>query len=93
MAKSDSSQAPIFYQPNYGTFNGERRDLGHRLDLRLDYFTQIANHEVNIYLDVLNALGNQRIQEDEWNADYTESKPDYEFPDEIFPGFGISIRL
>ncbi|WP_143871002.1 TonB-dependent receptor plug domain-containing protein [Catenovulum sediminis] len=89
----DESQAPLFYQPVYGEFNGQRRDAGHRMDIRLDYHTKIANHEVNFYLDILNLFGHQRIQEDEWNADYSEATPDYEFPDEMFPGLGVSIRF
>ncbi|WP_111976926.1 TonB-dependent receptor plug domain-containing protein [Algibacillus agarilyticus] len=89
----DTTQAPLFYQPMYGTFNDQRREAGHRMDIRVDYHTHIANHAVNVYLDVLNVYGNQRIQEDEWNADYTEKTPDYEFPDEMFPGIGVSVRF
>jgi hypothetical protein len=48
---------------------------------------------VNAYLDILNLLGTQRLQEEEWNADYTDFIPDYEFPDEMFPGLGVSIRF
>ena len=89
----DSSQAPLFYQPIYGGFNDQRRDAGHRLDVRLDYFTAIAQYPVNVYVDILNLYGHQKVQEDEWNADYTASIDDYEFPDETFLGFGVSIRF
>ncbi|MBV1910071.1 MAG: TonB-dependent receptor plug domain-containing protein [Kangiellaceae bacterium] len=89
----DNTQEPIFYQPNYGDFNAERRDAGHRLDVRLDYFTSIAQYPVNVYVDILNLYGHQKIQEDEWNLDYTDSTDDYEFPDETFVGLGLSIRF
>lgn len=89
----DNTQAPLFYQPIYGKFNDQRRDPGHRLDVRLDYLTRVAQYPVNVYVDILNIYGNQKVQEDEWNADYTESIDDYEFPDETFLGFGVSIRF
>lgn len=92
-ADTTDSDQPLFYQPIYGEFNGLRRDAGHRLDIRVDYLTQVYGVPVNVYLDVLNILGAQSIQEDEWNADYTESTPDYAFPDEMFPGLGISIHF
>ncbi|GLR71369.1 TonB-dependent receptor plug domain-containing protein [Agaribacter marinus] len=87
------SDEPLFYVPVYGEFNGQRRESGHRLDIRVDYMTKIYGSNVNMYIDVLNVLGSQRIQEDEWNADYTSSIPDYEFPDEMFPGLGISMQF
>ena len=90
---NNEPQQPLFYQPVYGDFNGARRDAGHRMDIRVDYHTKVANHAVNIYLDILNVYGHQRVQEDEWNADYTKSTPDYQFPDEMFPGLGISVRF
>lgn len=89
----DETQAPLFYQPSYGKFNDKRRDASHRLDVRLDYFTTIAQYPVNVYVDILNFYGHQKIQEDEWNFDYTESVDDYEFPDETFVGLGVSVRF
>lgn len=90
---STRSEEPLFYQPIYGEFNAERRDASHRLDVRLDYFTTIADYPINAYLDILNIYGHQKIQEDEWNADYSESIDDYEFPDEVFIGLGVSLRF
>ena len=92
-ADTMDSDELLFYEPIYGEFNGQRRDAGHRLDVRVDYFTQVYGVPINVYLDILNVLGTQNIQEDEWNIDYTESTPDYAFPDEIFPGLGVSIRF
>ncbi|MCF2947874.1 TonB-dependent receptor plug domain-containing protein [Paraglaciecola aquimarina] len=87
------SDEPIFYQPTYGEFNALRRSAGHRIDVRVDYYTNVFGVPVNAYLDILNLLGNERLQEEEWNADYSDFIPDYEFPDEMFPGLGVSIRF
>jgi hypothetical protein len=91
--ENDTTQDPLFYQAIYGEFNGEQRDAIHRLDVWLDYFTSIADYPINAYVDILNIYGHQKVQENEWNADYTESTDDYEFPDEIFIGLGVSLRF
>ena len=52
---------PVFYQPIYGEFNGSERDASHRLDIRLDYFTDIAQYPINVYVDILNIYGHQKI--------------------------------
>lgn len=87
------SAEPLFYEPTYGEFNALRRPAGHRIDVRVDYYTDLWGLPVNAYVDILNLLGTQRLQEEEWNADYTNALPDYEFPDEMFPGLGVSIRF
>ena len=91
--EDESIDTPAFYQPIYGDFNSGQRDASHRLDIRLDYFTDIAQYPINVHLDILNIYGHQKIQEDEWNTDYTESIADYEFPDEPFFALGMSIRF
>ncbi len=84
---------PLFYDPNEGPINGERRNPLHRLDVRLDYRTTWGPYPVTMYLEVLNLYGHKTVQEQEWNADYSSFDNDYEFPDFPFPGLGISISF
>ena len=89
----DSSQEPIFYDPIEGDINEQRLDDFHRLDVRLDYRTQWWGQETNLYFEVLNVYGQKSLAGYDYNEDYTERDPSYEFPDTPIPSIGLQIEF
>ncbi|MBU2917199.1 hypothetical protein KO505_04370 [Psychrosphaera sp. F3M07] len=89
----DSSQPPIFYDPNEGAINSQRLDDFHRLDIRLDYKTQWWGKDTNVYFEILNAYGKQSLSGYEYNEDYSEKEPEYQFPESPIPSIGIQIEF
>ncbi|MBU2881610.1 hypothetical protein KO525_17290 [Psychrosphaera sp. B3R10] len=87
----DESQEPIFYDPNEGDFNSERLEAFHRLDIRLDYETKMFGNDTNIYFEVLNLYGQKSLSGYDYNEDYTEREPEYQFPEIPIPSFGIQM--
>lgn len=89
--QQDSSQEPIFYDPIEGEFNSERLEAFHRLDIRLDHETKMFGYDTNLYFEVLNLYGKKSLSGYEYNADYTEKEPEYQFPDRPIPSIGIQM--
>ncbi len=89
----DSSQEPIFYDPIEGGINEQRLDDFHRLDVRLDYKTQWWGQETNLYFEVLNVYGKKSLTGYDYNEDYTERDPSYQFPDTPIPSIGLQIEF
>ena len=87
----DSSQQPIFYDPIEGGFNSERFENFHRMDVRLDYQTLWWGKETNVYFEVLNLYGKKSIEDYDYNEDYSEREPSYQFPESPIPSIGVQI--
>ncbi|HCM46412.1 MAG TPA: hypothetical protein DIS98_02490 [Colwellia sp.] len=86
-------QEPLFYVPQYGVFNGEQVKMYHRLDLRVDYQTELMGLNTRIYFEVLNLYSSKTIQEFEYNKDYSSYEKDYQFPDMPLPSVGITLNF
>ena len=89
----DSSQDPIFYDPIQGDLNSQRLESFHRLDIRLDYKTTMFGQKTKIYFEVLNLYGNKGTAGYDYNADYSEKEPSYQFPEFPLPSIGIQMEF
>lgn len=88
---SNAQSEPVLYQPIYEPFNESTLSAYHRLDIRVDYNTELWGQEANVFFEILNVYGNRSIQEFEYNADYSNYEKDYIFPDMPLPSIGINI--
>lgn len=48
-------------------------------------------YDTNLYFEVLNLYGKKSLSGYEYNADYTEKEPEYQFPDRPIPSIGIQM--
>ena len=87
----DVSQQPIFYNPVDGDFNSSRLENFHRMDIRLDYQTRWWGKDANLYFEVLNLYGQKSVAGFDYNEDYSEKEPSYQFPESPIPSIGIQI--
>lgn len=87
----DQSQDVIFYDPIEGDFNSERLEAFHRLDVRLDHETKLFGYDTNLYFEVLNLYGKKSLSGYDYNEDYTEQEPQYQFPEGPIPSIGIQM--
>jgi hypothetical protein len=87
----DTSQDIVFYDPVEGDFNSERLDDFHRLDVRLDYETKWWGKDTNLYFEVLNLYGKKSISGYEYEPDYSDKEPEYQFPESPIPSIGVQI--
>jgi len=88
---ADESQQPLFYDPVEAAFNSDRFDNFHRMDVRLDYQTRWWGYESNVYFEVLNLYGKKSIQEYDYNEDYSDREPSYQFPESPIPSIGVQM--
>lgn len=86
-------EEPLFYVPEYGQFNEQQLKNYHRLDVRVDYLTQLGGLDSRIYFEVLNVYGSQAVQEFEYSEDYSSYELDYQFPDQPLPSIGIALTF
>jgi hypothetical protein len=89
----DTNQEVVFYDPIEGGFNSQRLDTFHRLDVRVDYETYWWDMPTNIYFEVLNLYGQKSLSGYDYNEDYTEKEPEYQFPEMPIPSIGIQIEF
>jgi hypothetical protein len=89
----DTNQEVVFYDPIEGGFNSQRLDTFHRLDVRVDYETYWWGLPTNIYFEVLNLYGQKSLVGYDYNEDYTEKEPEYQFPEMPIPSVGIQIEF
>jgi hypothetical protein len=46
-----------------------------------------------VYFEILNAYGKQSLSGYEYNEDYSEKEPEYQFPESPIPSIGIQIEF
>ena len=86
-------QDPLFYIPEYDSFNASSVKNYHRLDLRIDYKTQLMGLDSSIYFELMNVYASKAIQEFEYNKDYSSYEKDYQFPDMPLPSVGMTLNF
>jgi len=79
------------FKPIYGEPNSERYPPYHRLDLRAARTFSLANGEMQVYLEVLNAYSRKNVLSPQYNDDYSERTWVYQLP--MVPFFGLSFRF
>lgn len=82
-----------FYDPIEGDFNSDRLESFHRLDVRFDYQTKWWGNDTSLYFEVLNLYGQKSVAGFDYNEDYSEKEPSYQFPESALPSIGIQITF
>ena len=70
-----------------GTYNSQRIDMFHQLDLRVDKMWQFASWKLSTYLDVQNVYYSQSVEGYEYNYNYTQRAVITGLP--IVPSIGL----
>lgn len=101
----ENANNPGIFEPVYGEYNSERYPFYHRLDIRAEYTSPKDWGYWKFYLDVLNAYGQENIEEYDYspNSDDTLSPPPDGFGDNIpvtadsaigfFPSIGFELQF
>jgi hypothetical protein len=91
------------YDPSHGDFytyqredppeveNTDRLPDYHRLDLRLEYSPRAGRLRWTYYIDVINAYGRENVVGWNYNADFSERKPETGMP--ILPSLGVRLQF
>ena len=79
------------YIPIYGETNSERFPPYHRLDLRVSKTFRFSSWELGIFLELLNTYNRKNLLDYQYNSNYTDKTPIYQFP--IIPYVGITAAF
>jgi hypothetical protein len=82
------------WQPVYGEFNSRRYPIYYKLDIRVDYQTEMKGMNFSFYLDLQNVMMTRNVV----GYDYGDEYEDFNNPDKIttlpfLPYFGVEFRF
>ncbi len=87
----DPRNGKLIYLPIYGEKNSERLPPYHRLDLRVSKVFRFNSWELGIFLELLNAYNRKNLLDYQYEEDYKDKNPIYQFP--ILPYLGITATF
>ncbi len=87
----DPRNGKLIYLPIYGEKNSERLPPYHRLDLRVSKVFRFNSWEFGIFLELLNAYNRKNLLDYQYEEDYKDKNPIYQFP--ILPYLGITATF
>ncbi|MEZ4398468.1 MAG: TonB-dependent receptor [Kofleriaceae bacterium] len=79
------------FLPLNGSVNSERLPAHHQLDLRVDHFWRFPTWTLSAFLDINNAYLNAKVEQYQYNFDYTQREEIKNLP--IFPSIGLRGEL
>ena len=88
---TDPRNGKLIYLPIYGEKNSERLPPYHRLDLRVSKVFRFNSWELGIFLELLNAYNRKNLLDYQYEEDYKDKNPIYQFP--ILPYLGITATF
>lgn len=87
----DPRNGKLIYLPIYGEKNSERLPPYHRLDLRVSKVFRFNSWELGFFLELLNAYNRKNLLDYQYEEDYKDKNPIYQFP--ILPYLGITATF
>ncbi|MDE0634222.1 MAG: TonB-dependent receptor [Candidatus Poribacteria bacterium] len=87
----DPRNGKLIYLPIYGEKNSERLPPYHRLDLRVSKVFRFNSWKLGFFLELLNAYNRKNLLDYQYEEDYKDKNPIYQFP--ILPYLGITATF